>query len=77
MTEEELDKQLSTFFETDEGKVALSALMVFAGWNDMPTAQDVATANFENGKRAVIARILTAYARRSESLQEKDPFGFR
>lgn len=77
MTEKELDKQLSTFFETDAGKIALSALMEFVGWNDMPMAQDVATANFENGKRAVVARILLAYARTAESTQEENPFGFR
>ena len=55
------DRPLAEFFDSDAGKAALSALMDFAGWNDMPMPADVATANFQNGMKAVVARILLAY----------------
>ena len=72
------DRALAEFFESDAGKVALTALMDFAGYNDMPQPEDVATANYNNGKKAVIARILIAYERvKNPSTQPNpNPLGF-
>lgn len=72
------DRALAEFFETDAGKVALTALMDFTGFNDMPEPADVATANYNNGMKAVIARILIAYERvRNPSTQpNQNPLGF-
>lgn len=72
------DRSLAEFFETDKGKVALTALMDFVGYNDMPMPADVATTNYNNGMKAVIARILIAYERvKNPSAQPNpNPLGF-
>ena len=74
----ELDRPLVYFFETDQGKAALSALMACCGYNDMSLPEDVATANYRNGAKAMIARILIAYERvKNPSTQPNpNPLGF-
>lgn len=75
----EHDRILVEFFETNEGKAALTALMEFVGWNDMPQPTDVATANYQNGMKAVVARILLAYGRIANpaAVENQNPMGFR
>jgi hypothetical protein len=76
----DLDKILYTcFYTTDEGKIALQALQVWAEFNDMPQPADLATANFKNGMKAVIARIFLANGliTSPESIQDRNPMGLR
>ena len=72
------DRALVEFFESESGKVALLALQNFVGYDTMPTPTDVATANFQNGMKAVIARIRLAYVRVSnpDIYNNQNPLGF-
>lgn len=72
------DRPLVEFFESEGGKAALNALMEFAGWEAMPTPVDVATANFQNGMKAVIARIFLARERLQNPsvYNNPNPLGF-
>ena len=72
------DRALATFFDSDAGKVALSALMEEVGWSDMMGPMDGATANFINGEKSVVARILLAYARLTDPAAKPNlnPLGF-
>lgn len=67
------DPALAEFFNSDAGKVALTTLMDFVGYNDMPEPVDVATANYNNGMKAVVARILIAYERVKNPLSQPNP----
>lgn len=72
------DRILVEFFESESGKMAFNALQSFVGYDLMPTPTDVATANFQNGMKAVIARIHLAYARVSNPgvFNNQNPLGF-
>lgn len=74
----EHDRPLVEFFESDSGKAALTALMEFVGWGDMPSPTDIATANFQNGMKAVIARIFLARERVANPsvYNNPNPLGF-
>ncbi len=72
------DRALVEFFESEAGKAAFAALQTFVGYDLMPQPADVATANFQNGMKAVIARIHLAYARVSNPgiFNNPNPLGF-
>lgn len=72
------DRALVEFFESEAGKAALAALQAFVGYDAMPQPTDVATANFQNGMKAVIARINLAYIRVSNPnmFDNRNPLGF-
>lgn len=72
---QEHDKPLAEFFETKQGKAALSALMDYVGYYDVPVAESVEQANFNAGGRAVIARILLAYEKVANPV-ENNTLGF-
>lgn len=72
------DTAIATFFDSEQGKAALSALMAEIGWNDMREPMDIASANFINGEKNVIARILLAYGRLTDPVAKPNlnPLGF-
>lgn len=74
----ELDRPLVYFFEDDKGKAALSALMACCGYNDLVPPETGDRANYRNGAKAMIARILIAYERvKNPSTQPNpNPLGF-
>lgn len=74
----EHDRPLAEFLETDAGKAALSALMDYVGFNDLPEPMNEAEANYNLGMRAVVSRILMAYERvKNPGVDNPNPLGFQ